>query len=168
MKRSPILALLIFVTCCCVASTIGIQSKILNCGIFRFSSKEEVISSPETPSGITRVPAGAPIFVSATNRIPARIGIRFGMTYEINNLPVPDGEVEITKIAKHPLITKPDGTTSTGFTFVEKQLVKDGHVVGWTGYGFDHDYELATGRWEFEMQFDGKTLCKQEFVVFKE
>jgi hypothetical protein len=167
MKRSLILSLLIFATCCCIAATIGIQSKVLNYGIFRFSPKEEVISSPETPSGITRIPAGAPILVSATNQIPARIGIRFGMTYEINKLPVPDGEAEITKIAKHPPITKPDGTTSTGFTFVEKQLVKNGPIVGWTGYGFDHDYELVTGRWEFEMKFDNKTLCKQEFIVFK-
>lgn len=90
------------------------------------------------------------------------------MWFEISNVPLPDGEVEVTKIARHPAITKPDGTTSKGFTFVEKQWVKDGRVVGWTGYGFDHPYELAAGDWEFEMQFKGKPVCKQKFTVFKE
>lgn len=136
--------------------------------MFIVSGKEEIIQSPETPSGITRVPAGAPIFISVTNRIPAKIGVRFGFVYEIANVAAPDGAVEITKIAKHPAITKPDGTTSKGFTFVEKQFVTGGKVVGWTGYGFDHDYELATGDWEFEMQFGGQTVCKQKFTVFKE
>lgn len=153
---------------CTLASTPGTQGKITDFGIFRFSSKEEVIKSPETPSGVTRIPAGAPILVCSTNVIPAKIGVRFGMTYEISNMPVQDGIVEITKIARHPRITKPDGTTADGFMFVEKQYVQGGRVVGWTGYGFDHDYELVTGEWVFEMQFDGKTICTQKFTVVKE
>lgn len=144
------------------------QGKVTSCGLFRFSGKEEIIQSPQTPSGITRVPAGTPILIASTNRIPAKIGVRFGFQYELINVPVPDGVVEITKIARHPAITKPDGTISKGFTFVEKQFLTGGRAVGWTGYGLDHDYELATGDWEFEMLFAGQTVCKQEFTVFKE
>jgi hypothetical protein len=81
---------------------------------------------------------------------------------------LPDGGVEVTKIARHPAITKPDGTTTYGFTFNEKQSVKDGRVIGWTGYGFDHDYELASGDWAFEMKFGGKSVCKHKFTVLKE
>jgi hypothetical protein len=144
------------------------QGKVTSYGLYRVSGKEEVIHSPETPSGITRIPAGTPILIVSTNRVPAKIGVIFGFQYEITNVPASNGVVEITKIVGHPVITKPDGTTSNGFTFIEKQFVNDGKVVGWTGYELDHDYELATGDWEFEMQFGGRAVCKQKFTVFKE
>ena len=142
MNRQMLLPLLL-TTVCSVEAAADIQGKIVNYGLFKVSGKEEILKSPETPSGVTRVPAGTPILTATTNRIPAKIGVRFGMWYEITNLPIKDGELEVVKSATHPAITKPDGTTSKGFTFVEKQWVKDGRVVGWTGYGFDHNYELC-------------------------
>jgi Domain of unknown function (DUF3859) len=168
MNLKLIVSFVLFATCCSFVRAADMKGKIVSYGIFTVSSKEEFVTSPETPSGVTRIPLGTPILTTATNRIPARMGVRFGMWYEITNVPVADGDVEVTKIAKHPTITTPDGTTSKGFTFVEQQSVKDGRVIGWTGYGFDHAYELAPGRWEFEMTIKGKTVCKQEFTVFKE
>lgn len=167
MKKLVLLTLLMCLSCS-FARAADIQGKILNCGLFRFSGKEEVVKSPETTSGVTRVAPGTPILVASTNRVPAKIGVRFGMTYEIINVAAPDGQIKVTKIARHPKITKPDGTTSEGFTFAEPQWIKGGRVVGWTGYGFDHDYELAAGDWEFEMQLEGRTLLKQKFTVFKQ
>jgi hypothetical protein len=107
-----------------------IEGKVVNYGIFTFAPKEMAIKSPETPSGVTRVTVGTPILVSATNRIPAKISIRFGMAYDVDHLPVPDGVVGITKIARHSAITKPDGAKSTEFTTIERQFVKGGHVTG--------------------------------------
>jgi hypothetical protein len=167
MKRLYTLVILAL-TCCAIASTQGIQGKITDFGIFRFASKEEVIKSPETPSGVTRVTTGTPILVCATNIIPAKIGLRFGMAYEISSVPGPDRTIDVTKIARHPRITKPDGTAADGFTYVEKQNVQGGKVEGFTGYGFDHDYELVTGDWEFEIQYGGQTMAKQKFTVVKE
>jgi hypothetical protein len=109
------------------------------------------------------------VLVSQTNRIPARLGIRFGFWYEITNLPVKDGDlVEIVKVVKHPPITKPDGTMSKGFEFTETPVVRDGRTKGWTGYGFDQRYELAPGIWEFEMKYNGATVCKCSFEVVKD
>ena len=152
---------------CSVVNAAEVHGKVMSYGLFKVSGKEEIVKSPDTPSGVTRIPAGTPMLLISTNRVPAKIGVRFGMWYEITNVPASDGEIEVTKVARHPTIKKPDGTISKGFTFVEKQWVKDGRVVGWTGYGFDHDYELSTGEWEFEMQFKGKAVCMQKFVVFK-
>jgi hypothetical protein len=166
--KTKILLLFLLSACLSGASASEIKGKITSYGIFKISGKEEIVKSPETTSGITRIPAGTPTLTTSTDRIPAKIGVRFGMWYEISNLPISDGEVELTKIARHPVVTKPDGSISTGFTFIEKLQVKDGRVIGWTGYGFDHDYELVAGDWEFEMQFKGKTVCKQKFTVFKE
>jgi len=157
-----------YVACLLGANGVRSPGQGSQLGLFRFSGKEEIVKSPETTSGVTRVAPGTPILVASTNRVPAKIGVRFGMSYEIVNVAASDGEIKVTKIARHPKITKPDGTVSEGFTFSEPQWIKGGRVVGWTGYGFDHDYELATGDWEFEMQLEGKTLLKQRFSVFKE
>lgn len=167
MKRPLLFSLLLF-ACCSVITAADIKGKVVSYGLFKVSGKDEIVKSPQTPSGITRIPAGTPILTMSTNRVPAKIGICFGMWFEITNVPAPDGEVEVTKIARHPTITKSDGTTSKGFTSVEKQWVKDGRVTGWTGYSLDHDYELATGDWEFEMQVKGISVCNQKFTVFKE
>jgi hypothetical protein len=146
-----------------------VQGKVLNYGIFKKADKEEIIKTPETPSGVTRVPAGTLAIVSATNRIPAKIGIRFGITYEVSNLSAKNGEfIEVVKVTKHPAMTKPDGIASKGFTIVERVAVKDGRAIAQTGYGFDHEYELVPGEWQFEMKFERKTLLKQEFIVFRE
>jgi len=162
------LLLLTFLVCCSSVKAEDAQGKVLNYGLFKPSGEEKIVKSPETTSGFTRIPAGTSILIASTNRIPARLGVRFGMWYEITNVAAPDGEIEVTKIARHPTIKKPDGTTAMGFTFVEKQWVKAGRILAWTGYGFDHSNELVAGDWEFEMQFKGKTVCKQKFTVFKE
>ena len=168
MKHKFTTILLLSLACLSEASTNINEAKIINYGTYRVLGKEEIVRTPETTSGLTRISAGTILLTSQTNRIPAQIGVRFGMWYEVGNLSGKDvTEVEFLKIAKHPPITKPDGTISRGFTFVEKQMVKSGRVIGWTGYGLDHDYELVVGDWEFEMQYQGKTLCKQKFTVFK-
>ena len=167
IHRSTLLTILFaLVASCAIAKPPGIAANIVNYGIFTFSDPHLIIKTPETTSGVTQVPAGKPVLIAATNRIPAKIGIRFGLTYYVVNIPVTNGYVEITKVAKHPTIQKPDGKSSTGYTTTEKQFVKDGHLVGWTGYGFDHDYELAPGQWEFAVMFEGQPLCKQQFTIF--
>ena len=164
--KSPFLFLFLF-ACCSVASAAEAQGKVTSYGVFRLSGKEEVVKSPDTPTGVTRIAADTPVLIAPTNHIPAKMGVLFGMWYEITNVAAPDGDISVTKVARHPPLKKPDGTTSTGFKFVEKQSVKDGRVNAWTGYGFDYDYELVAGDWEIEMQLNGKTVCKQKFIVFK-
>ena len=161
--------LCLMVACCSIASALTIhREKSRDTDYSKFLGKEEIVKSPETPSGITRIPAGAPFIATSTNRVPAKIGVIFGFWYEIDNVPALDGEVGLTTIVRHPSITKPDGTVSNGFTTIEKQDIKSGRVVGMTGYELDHDYELVAGDWQFEMQYGGVTVCKQKFTVFKE
>jgi hypothetical protein len=166
--RNLLLCGLLLFACCLCATAADIKGKVASYGLFKISGKEEVVKSPKTPSGVTRISAGTPILTKSTNRVPAKIGVCFGMWYEITNVPVPDGEVEVTKITRHPTMTKPDGKTSKGFTTTEKQRVKDGRLTGWTGYSLDHDFELVTGEWEIEMQVNGTSVCSQKFTVFNE
>jgi hypothetical protein len=168
LRDLGIIGLFLLTTACALAKPPGVEGKIVSHGIYVFSDNALTVKTPETTSGITRVPESKPVLVTETNRVAAKIGTRFGIVYYIVHLPVNDGYVDITKVVTHPAIKKPDGSTMTGFTTTEKQFVKDGQLVGWTGYGFDHDYELAPGQWTFAIMFEGQPLCKQEFTVFKE
>src|SRR5579872_4209721 len=112
IKSTFIVCLLGLISCCATAKPPGIQGSIVNYGIFTFTDSNFAIkNTPETASGITRIPIGKPVLVTTTNRIPAKLGLRFGLTYYVVNLPVTNGYVDITKIAKHPTIKKPDGTS---------------------------------------------------------
>jgi hypothetical protein len=59
--------------CCFVVSAADVQGKVTSYGLFKVSGKEEVVNSPETPSGITRIPAYTPILITPTDRVPAKI-----------------------------------------------------------------------------------------------
>jgi hypothetical protein len=167
MKRLFLFSFLA-ITCCCLATTTAVLGKVTSYGLFRFTTKPGITDAPELPGGAQGVVASMPVLISATNRVPAKIGVRFGLTFEITNVPVPDGEVELTKSVRHPPITAPDGTTSSHYMTIQKFAVRGGRVIGWTGYGFDVDNELVTGDWNIEMQFGGKTICSQKFTVVKE
>ena len=142
-----------------------IKGKVLSYGIFGFQGEVQKVKTPGTPSGSVGVINGVPVLMTATNRIPAKIGVQFGMFYEISNLRNPNGVVMVTKICRHPPITRPDGTVWTHFAVTETPRVRDGWVFTWTGFTFDHPYELVPGKWEIEIEFKGKPICKQEFTV---
>jgi hypothetical protein len=163
MKR---LFILVIAFCFSVANADEVTGKIISCGIFAVPFKHTTQEVPEALSGTMRIYSGLPNLIVATNRLTAKIGVHFGIIYEISNLPVKDGEeVELVRVYKYPTIKKPDGTTSQGYEWRPKEFVKDGRVVDYFGYGLDHDYELVPGVWEFEIKYKGKTLCAQSFVL---
>ena len=146
-----------------------VQGKVLTYGLVKRTTEEVVVKTPETTSGATRIPSGFPAITPQTNRIPAKAGVAFGMVYEISGLTAKDGEeVEIVKVVTHPPMTKPDGSVSKGFIFLEKVPVKAGRAWAFTGYSLDHNYELVTGDWTFEMRYARKPVVKQTFSLYRE
>ena len=149
-----------------VANADEVTAKIISYGIFTFSDKYNTLEATETFSGKVHLYLGQPILAVATNQIPAKIGTTFGFIYEVSNLPVKNGEeVELVKTVKTPAIKKPDGTTSIKSQYKIKRPVLDGRAIDYYGFGFDYDYELAPGVWEFEISYEGKILCTQTFTV---
>lgn len=136
-------------------------------GIYKRAEKEQVIVTPETSSGLTRIPAGQLSLQTKTNRIPAKLGLAFGITYEVSvsNGASPE-TIEVLKVVSHPPMTKPDGQVARGFTIRETLPAKNGKAIAQTGYSFDHAYELVPGTWTIEVRHEGKTLVKQVFKVF--
>jgi len=164
MKKILAIALFAFIFTV-FASTEGINGKVITFGQYQAIGQENIIETPNTPSGKSRVPSTGFVFLNATNVIPAKLGVRFGMEYEISNIPEPDGPITVTVIKSHPRMTKPDGSFSQSFKSVEPAFLKSGKIHSKTGYGFEHNYELVTGDWTFELQYDGKSICIQKFTV---
>ncbi len=90
--------------------------------------------------------------------------IYFGFAYELSGLP--DGEIELDWTVVHPEMTKPDGTTSTGYTYIKPATVEDGLAGGVSGYMLNRDYELVPGQWIFSYSYEGQVLVKKDFTVY--
>jgi hypothetical protein len=110
-----------------------------------------------------------PTFTAVTDHIRAQPGIRFGIVFELTNLPkTQNARVGIILVAKYPPVRRPDGTTSTGCEKPFRMAVRgQDRVVSWTGFGFEHDYELVPGTWTFEVRSYSRMLCKKDFTVVR-
>src|ERR1051325_9605671 len=105
------------------------RGKVTEYGIFQTIGEEHIEKTPDAPSGYSRRPDASAI-VKTTDRIPAKMGLRFGISYQIDNVRLPDGEHDVQVNFRYPQMTRPDGKTSTEFTLPHKCLVKDGRAYG--------------------------------------
>lgn len=145
-----------------------IKCEVLRAGYYSRPVKELVRVTPETTTGFSRLPVVPPSYESLTNRIPARLGIRFTFDYRITGLSPLTDAITITKVVKHPPIRLANGKMSEGFTIKEEVGVEKGEALGRTGYGFDRPEELVTGIWRFELFYRKEKLCEVEFEVYSE
>ena len=134
-------------------------------GVFEPVGGEVEVALPQATSGAKRTPRSIR-FVEHTRMILARKGVRFGFDYEITG--GKKGPVDVMIIVTHPPIQKPDGSVSNGFKFKERIPVVDGKARGFTGYSFDHDYELAPGEWKFEFWVREGKILEWSFVACRE
>ncbi|MGA2279194.1 MAG: DUF3859 domain-containing protein [Verrucomicrobiota bacterium] len=151
-------------------SDVGVEGRILHCGITTSGSGVK-INAPDDPTGKhLLVTPGTTTLETETNRIPARLGIAFGCYCEVSGLPQQLGDkAEIEAVWTYPPMVKPDGSISKGFSAADLSRINtDGGVRGWVGYRFEKDFELVSGEWKFELRYEGKTLAKQSFTVYRE
>ena len=135
-------------------------------GVFEPVGGEVQVALPQSTSGAKKTPSGIR-FVERTRMVPTRRGVRFGFKYEISG--ARDRKpVEVMVIVSHPAIQKPDGSVSKGFKFKERIPVVDGKARGFTGYSFDHDYELVQGEWKFEFWIREGKILEWTFVACRE
>jgi hypothetical protein len=102
-----------------------------------------------------------------TDTVEACLGVEFGYQLVIGGLD-PGSTFTFRKVVRHPPIHMPDGTTSRGYEKNTTTLAREeGTVVTHQGFGIDHYYEEAPGRWEFEFWSGGKKLASRAFTLTK-
>ena len=112
--------------------------------------------APDTVAGTTHIIDVDPPFVSTKRRVPAVIGIGFGIKVQANDAA---GIPEVTMLVTHPPMGKSGATTQT----YQSQI--SGTDPSLTFYQFDFDYELVLGTWQIEASQGGRVLYRTSFEV---
>nr|WP_183525293.1 DUF3859 domain-containing protein [Yoonia ponticola] len=112
--------------------------------------------APGTVAGTTHVINEEPPFVAATRRVPAVLGIGFGIKSQAADL---DGIEGVKMTVTHPPMGASGQTVQTFPSTIR------GTDPSLTFYQFDFDYELLPGIWQIEASSNGETLYRTTFEV---
>jgi len=144
-----------------------LQGKVTQRGLYMLVRSDGVIDDPTTGTGKA---VSNPVVqqVKSTERIPLIKGGQMYFQYRIWPLPDHPAYVELRRVLKHPEMSLPDGSVSTGSDYVMKGKVRvtANQAMAYTGYGLDEDYELVEGDWIFEIWYQDKKLIEQTFTTY--
>lgn len=114
------------------------------------------IPAPDTLAGQTHVIETEPEFAAITTRVPASIGVGFGIKSQSTAV---EGINGVTMVVTHP----PMGANSiTNQSFLTRI---GGDASSLTFYQFDYAYELVLGTWQFTAVSGDETLFSKAFEV---
>lgn len=115
-----------------------------------------VAPAPGTVAGTTHIIAQEPPFVAKTRRVPAVLGIGFGIKSRTRD---PNGLNDVLMTVTHPPMGDTGAVTQTFVTAIR------GTDPSLTFYQFDFDYELLPGIWQMEASHDGTPIYRTTFEV---
>ena len=142
-----------------------ITGKVIQHGLYKLLRSGGVVDDPNTNTGKV---IAKPVLkqVTSSERIPLIKGAQMYLQYRIKPFPDRPAWVDLRKVLKHPEMTLPDGSVSTGSDIPFKGKVSVNQSIGYIGYGFDEDYELLEGDWVFEVWYQDKKLVEQTFTTY--
>jgi hypothetical protein len=125
-------------------------------GVYCASAPVDLQEAPGTVAGVVNIVPDLPVLLAETTRVPAQIGIGFGVLVEAAEGLVLEG---VTITITHP--PYPD----TGIEVERWATSLDHEAPGLVGFSFERESELVTGRWTFEADHDGELVFRIEFEV---
>lgn len=134
-------------------------------GLYRLLRSGGIVDDPNTSTGKA---VASPVIqlVKSTERIPLIKGAQMYLQYRIWYLPDQPVLIKLRRVLQHPEMVLPNGSVSTGSDFSFNATVSVNQAIGYTGYGFDEEYELVEGDWNFEIWHDGQKLVEQKFTTY--
>jgi hypothetical protein len=125
-------------------------------GVYCASAPVDLQEAPGTVAGVVNIVSDLPVLLAETTRVPAQIGIGFGVLVEAAEGIVLD---DVTITITHP--PYPDTKIE-----VERWVTSFDHEApGLVGFSFERESELVTGRWIFEADHDGELVFRIDFEV---
>lgn len=141
------------------------QAEILEYGYYEFMNESTRSLHPAVASGY--VQSGDAKLIKQTLRIPIEKGRLFGFHFRITVANSNVGVIPLELKVTHPLMNKPDGTSSTGYRYNLDLKMDAGVVEDKAGYQMNQPYEMVEGEWEFEYRFMNKPIMVQRFTTYK-
>lgn len=114
------------------------------------------LEAPGTIAGTTHLIAEEPPFIAVTRRVPAVLGVGFGIK---SRSIAPTGLDGVLMTVTHPPMGDGGVTTQTFETVIR------GNDPSLTFYQFDFDYELLPGVWQLQATLDDEVLYRASFEV---
>jgi len=172
--RKLILSLFISIPCLVgivsVAPALGAEhnykSEVTEYGYYRQITELARERNIASTSGYVRT-GGEVQLESQTNEIPLKLHQLFGFKFRIEGFEGKDA-VQLKLVVKHPVITRPNGSTSKGYSYSVLLDVKNGVINNQSGYSIDHDYEMVEGDWTFEYWYQDQKLLSHSFKTVKD
>ena len=139
------------------------SAQVVEAGVFTIGAPLGRVTAPNTGTGSVGVvdPLRDPVLQSPTRRIPARLGIRFGLRFRVDSR----GGASILRVrvrVLHPPLVGRDGVSRT---VDEWDMDVNAGLPRYTGWAFDEPDELVAGRWTFQILLDGALLIEEPFDV---
>jgi hypothetical protein len=141
------------------------RAQVSEYGYYRFI--DQSLREPNSDATSGYVTSGKAQLVERTTRIPIEKGRLFGFRFSIWGVDGNIGTLPLQLVVTHPLMKKPDGSESTGYSYVVNLNLKNGAVEDQTGYHLNEDFELVEGDWQFEYRFMNKPLLVQKFTTYR-
>jgi hypothetical protein len=143
-----------------------LQGRVSQHGLYRLVRSGGLVDNPNTSTGKT-VSNAVIRLVKSTDRIPLLIGANMSLQFRLWYFPDQPAYVDLRRVLKHPAMTLPDGSVSTGSDYMMKERVSVNQVIAYTGYGFDEEYEMVEGDWIFEIWHEDRKLIEQKFTTYR-
>lgn len=134
--------------------------EILSYGEYRARPHTRLEPAPDTAAGVVGLVDDNPDLVARTAAIVAAPGVSFGLVVGAPGL-AGGQTLPVTVRLDHPPITAPDGrvwrteTSETTLTAGPK----------FTGFCFDHAWELAAGEWTYTLLHESRPIVSQRFTL---
>jgi hypothetical protein len=125
------------------------------------------VPSQGAPSGTTVILDERARSGEETDKIPARLGTKFGVKYALQGAPegVYAGIREVWRFPVPGITNQKTGKTS--HEQVDRAIVQVTDKEIFSGYALLYDWELVPGIWTFEVWTGERLLLKQRFDVYR-
>lgn len=137
------------------------KSEVTEFGYYRKVSELERERNIATTTGFVRV-GGEVELEQSTNEIPLKLNRLFGFKFRIEGFENKEA-VQLKLVVSHPEITRPNGSTSKGYSYPVLLEVDNGVIDNHSGYSIDHEYEMVEGDWTFEYWYNDQKLLSHSF-----
>ena len=138
--------------------------EVVACGVAEPLGRTGQVTAPQTGLGyVHEVDRMAiPHFRQACPAVDVGVGDRIGLVVRVLG-DIREPAIPVVTRVTHPSISKPgDGTART---VDEWQWQLDTRYPRYTGWSFDHAWELAPGEWRFEVIHQGRAIATRTFTV---
>ncbi len=121
----------------------------------------DVENTEVLPNGLAANTLSSLCHVATTYNVPAKMGMHFGFRFRTNG--PNNGIVGPRKIIVFPADMRPPG--SPPLKTAEFQISKLIGSVSYTGYAFDHAWEMQLGTWTTQIWEGNRKLAEMNFTV---